>query len=380
MAIKKGITEEQLIEALNASGGSPTKAAEILGCHYANVIRRKKDLILRGLWSVSDSYPVVPDPYYVKGKSILYDQQGNARLTWVKSNVHLDDIKEQILEVVEAFKDDIVQVQPSTTIPDITNSDLLNLFILTDFHLGMKAWHEETAGEDWDLSIAEDFFQRWVNHAVKQMPDAETVILAQMGDFLHWDGMEAVTPRSKHILDVDTRFPKLIRVAVRVLRYAVSALLTKHKKVIVYHVPGNHDESSAPWLRELTSVAYELESRVDVDKTVGLYTSYEHGLTSLYFHHGHKRTGRDLEKTLVAQFRDLFGRTKYSYAHVGHRHSQGLYEGLMIVEQHRTMTPPDAYAAQGGWRSGRDAKIITYHKQFGEVGRITITPEIIKRK
>ena len=36
----------------------------------------------------------------------------------------------------------------------------------------------------------------------------------------------------------------------------------------------------------------------------------------------------------------------------------------MIVEQHRTLAAPDAHQARGGWISGRDAKVITYHKDF----------------
>ena len=49
----------------------------------------------------------------------------------------------------------------------------------------------------------------------------------------------------------------------------------------------------------------------------------------------------------------------------------------MIIEQHRTMAAKDSYASRGGYLAGRDAKAITYHKQYGEVGRITITPEML---
>ena len=49
----------------------------------------------------------------------------------------------------------------------------------------------------------------------------------------------------------------------------------------------------------------------------------------------------------------------------------------MIVEQHRTLATKDAYASRGGWSSGRDSKVITYHKQFGEVDRRTINIDAI---
>jgi hypothetical protein len=44
----------------------------------------------------------------------------------------------------------------------------------------------------------------------------------------------------------------------------------------------------------------------------------------------------------------------------------------MVVEQHRTLAASDAYASRGGWMSGRDAQVITYHATHGEVGRIVV--------
>jgi len=50
---------------------------------------------------------------------------------------------------------------------------------------------------------------------------------------------------------------------------------------------------------------------------------------------------------------------------------------LMIVEQHRTLAPSDAYSARAGYQSGRDAKVITYHRKYGEVARLTISPKMV---
>jgi len=50
----------------------------------------------------------------------------------------------------------------------------------------------------------------------------------------------------------------------------------------------------------------------------------------------------------------------------------------MLLEQHRTLASPDAYASRGGWLSGRDASVITYHNKYGEVGRITVSPDRVK--
>lgn len=131
-------------------------------------------------------------------------------------------------------------------------------------------------------------------------------------------------------------------------------------------------------LREWFSAVYENEPRITVDTTADSYYCVEHGMTSLFFHHGHKRKVENVDDVFAAKFRDVFGRTKYSYAHVGHLHSNAMLETpLMQVERHRTLAAPDAYAAKGGWVSGRDAKVITYHRQFGEFERMIISPAMV---
>ena len=41
------------------------------------------------------------------------------------------------------------------------------------------------------------------------------------------------------------------------------------------------------------------------------------------------------------------------------------------------MAGKDAYAANGGYLSGRSADVITYSKEYGQVGRQTMTPEMV---
>lgn len=50
----------------------------------------------------------------------------------------------------------------------------------------------------------------------------------------------------------------------------------------------------------------------------------------------------------------------------------------MQIEQHRTLAAPDSHASRGGWMSGRDAKVISYHADHGEVGRITVSADMVK--
>jgi hypothetical protein len=261
----------------------------------------------------------------------------------------------------------------------VKSGNLINCYILTDYHLGMMAWGEETGGDDMDLAKSTTMLMQWIDEAVRRAPDADTGILAQLGDFLHWDGLDAVTPASKHVLDADTRFSKVVRTAIVLMRYCISKMLMKYNRVHIIQTGGNHDPASTIWLREMFGVFYEGDPRVTVDLSPELYYAYEWGQTSLYFHHGHKRNIKNAAETFVTRFREVYGRTKYSYGHLGHLHSDEVAEHTGIrMERHRTLAPPDAYSAHAGYSAGRDSKVITYHKEFGEVSRLTISPEMLK--
>jgi hypothetical protein len=124
---------------------------------------------------------------------------------------------------------------------------------------------------------------------------------------------------------------------------------------------------------------YENEPRISVDNSPSLYYAYEWGKTAVFAHHGHKRGVNNVDATLAGMFREMYGRSKYAYAHIGHLHSdEGRKSGLMYVERHETLAAPDAYAAGGGWLSGRSAKVITYSKLYGEVSRLTLRPEMVQ--
>jgi hypothetical protein len=319
----------------------------------------------------------VPEPFVVRGISTYYNKDGKPSGQWVKSRIDDDKLQEIMRETIEAMKEDIPRLQPLEP-PISFNHQLLNCYVITDYHLGMLSWKEET-GADWDIKIAEELIVKWFKQAIAQSPNSKQAIFAQLSDFLHFDGMDAVTPASKHLLDVDTRFAKLVRSAIRVLRIVIDMLLAKHEQVHIIMADANHDPVSQIWLREWFSVLYENEPRITVDKSPNPYNAFEWGNTALFFHHGHKRKVANVSEVFASQFREIYGRTKYAYAHMGHLHHLDIKENsMMIVEQHRTLAPADAYAARSGWLSGRDAKVITYSTQYGEVSRISINSDMLR--
>jgi hypothetical protein len=370
-------SDDELIAALEQHG-SLRKAAKALGINLRTLVRRKMRLVARGYSPKHDMTHLVPEGYRVRGVSTLYDGDGKPRMQWVKSAIDPDQIQAITSAAVAGLSEEIPR-EPARPVPRETLDDLLNQYTITDYHLGMLAWGEET-GADWDLSIAENLLVDWFALAIKAAPEARFAVFAQLGDFLHWDGLDAVTPAHHNLLDADTRFQKLVRVAIRVIRRVIAMLLDKHEIVYVLMAEGNHDPASSIWLRELLHAMYEHEPRVIVELSPDPYYCIEHGLVALFYHHGHKRKVKDVDAIFAGKFREVFGRTKFAYAHMGHLHSVDVKETpLMLVEQHRTLAAPDAYASRGGWLSGRDAQVITYSKRFGEVGRVRVSSLMVER-
>lgn len=313
----------------------------------------------------------------ITGKSTLRDKDGNVVMEWTKTNVTQEDKLKALRTAINTLKEDIIPIKKTKLKNDNFNANICNQYTLTDYHLGMMAWAEES-GDDWDLKIAEYTLISFFETAIEQSPKAESAIFAQIGDFLHWDGLDAVTPANKHVLDADTRFTKLVRVAIRVIRQIITMLLQKYKKVTVIMAEGNHDPASSVWLREMLHAFYENEPRLIIDTNPDPYYCLTFGKVCLFYHHGHKRNIKNIESVFVGKYKKEFGLSDYVYGHIGHLHHSKEETNLMTIEQHRTLAAKDAYASRGGYLSGRDAKVITYHKDFGEVGRNTININMIK--
>ncbi|QGJ84394.1 oxidoreductase [Salmonella phage vB_SenS-EnJE1] len=374
--VTRKITDEQLQQELNAGLG-PTEIAKKYNMSRRNVQLRSARLAKKGVGHGRDVSHLVPDGYKIKGTSSLVDEFGNTKLQWVKTDADAERQVELMRAVIDVMKSDITPVSSVPRPKKRLNEKLLNLYTVSDFHLGMLAWADES-GDDWDMKIAEDLFSRWFDAAFQKAPDAGVGVINLLGDFAHFDSLDAVTPASGHVLDADTRYQKLVRYMIRMVRRVVNMALVKHKNVHLLIVQGNHDESGMIWLAEMFNTLYDNEPRVFVDTSADVYKMVQHGKTTLFFHHGHKARFDAIEPVMIAKFRKAFGESVYSYAHVGHLHHQKIVESRnMIVEQHRTLAAKDAYASRGGWMSGRSANVITYSAEYGEVARLTISPEML---
>lgn len=314
--------------------------------------------------------------YIVTGRSTLRNRDGEVVAEWTKESLDQKAAEEARQAAFRALAAKLPRAAPVRA-PRAANDDLATVYTLTDAHVGMLAWHRE-GGADWDLNIAEQTIVGCFAEAIKSAPNAELAIFNQLGDLLHYDSLQAVTPTSGHILDSDGRFTKMVESAVRILRRIINMLLEKHPRIHVIMAEGNHDMASSVWLRTMFAALYENEPRVTVDDSALPYYCIQHGETMLAFHHSHLRRIEQLRGVIAATFAVVWGATRKRYIHTGDKHHSAEKDemGAKLI-QHPTLAARDAYAARGGWHSERYMSAITYHKRFGEVGRVTISPEML---
>jgi hypothetical protein len=376
--------QAELIDAINEHGGLRA-ASRALGravSGFSQMLSSVKAKASLGGYSPDHDLnkPIAPG-YVGKGHSTLYrvdKQTGEKRevLQWVKTKADEHARANMIEQAFLAASDELPRLPPLDP-PDLVLGQLLNLYTITDYHLGMQAWAAE-GGEDWDLVIAEMMLHKAFAQMVSSSPAAHKGVVNIQGDFLHTDGKTPVTPLHRHVLDASGRYAQMVHAAVRVMRRVVDMALARHTEVEVIFAEGNHDLEGSMWLRIMFAALYENEPRLTVNASELPFYVVRWGKVMLGIHHGHQVKNDALPLLFAAQYPTVWGETTKRYAHAGHRHHAETKEHSgMIVEQHPTLSARDAYAARGGWIAERAARCITYHETFGEVGRTTVTPEML---
>lgn len=369
--------QREVIRALNDNNGNVQKTAKQLQIDVSCVhktIKRVKALAARQGYSPDhDMTHTVPDGYKLKGTSTLYGTDGIPKLQWVKSDIDSERQLEIMTEIVESLTAEI-PARPPIHNSRRTSTELANLYTITDYHIGQLSWAPE-GGADWDISIARETLKSCFADMVKRSPRADTAIVNQLGDFLHYDGMTSVTPTSGFMLDADSRPEKMIQAGIECLDFLITEALKHHKRVILVCAQGNHDLYSALFLRQMFTRLYRDEPRLEIVQNAVPFYAFKFGRNMIGMHHGHKVKFDSLPALFANEYREMFGTTDRTYIHMGHMHHKEIKEvGKTIVEMHRTLAARDAHASYGGYHSQRATDVITYHLEKGEIGRVTVTP------
>jgi len=365
---------EEAVSEVNTVG-TISDAARSLGIPDSTIRSRLK--AAKQLFDLAPEHPVPPDGFKTAGISTLYNKTtGQPIIEWVKLTADAKRQEEIWREVIEELTSDLPRIKPAAA-PNHTNATLMACYPVGDHHLGMLSWHEET-GANYDLEIGERLLTGAMDHLVGATPSCDEAAVVFLGDFLHIDSFDTVTPTAKNQLDTDGRFPKMVRTAIRSMRYLIASALSHHKKVRVIVEIGNHDLSSSIFLMECLANIYEDETRLTVDTSPRHVHYFSFGKVLVGTHHGHDIKMEKLPLIMALDRPEEWSNSLHRLWWTGHIHHQKAKDFAGVsVESFRVLCPNDAWGDNKGYRPQQDMKAIVLHREFGEVARYTVNPRML---
>lgn len=248
-----------------------------------------------------------------------------------------------------------------------------------DPHFGKLAWREET-DEDYDLKIAETRVKESVRELLGRMnlDNVERILLPVGNDLINIDNRHnttfAGTPQ-----DSDCRYMKIIKAVKRILIEMIDEL-SAIAPVDVIVVPGNHDTTSTFMMGEILEAFYHKNDLVTIDNRPKQRKYYEYGANAIQFTHGDQEKHSELLGIFATEEPQLWGRTKFRFAQLGHFHKNKKMNYVSVDEHHGfqvqilpSLSGTDFWHKSKGYNSLKQAKAMLFHKKEGLIGEATVT-------
>lgn len=318
----------------------------------------------------------VPEGHEVAGVSTLFGADGKVAGQWVKSRARSAPTAFDMLDAITRHVRAIVPAAPPVVLPapSPAAADLMNMFVWGDPHIGLLAHARET-GDNFDLKIACADLRQSADMLVARAPRARTATFVEVGDLWHAQDDLQRTPRGQNKLDVDGRRAKILDSGMATVVYMVRALLTTHEEVNVVLVPGNHDPDMAIITRALLSAVFANEPRIRILDNADPWIYLPFGRNLFLFNHGDKKAKpSELGDIMLADRPELTGGALNRYALTGHVHHKNRAEFRWgWWESFNSLCAQDFWHRGEGYRSKRLVEAITYHREFGEQQRRTLS-------
>lgn len=362
--------QTNLLNALILNNGNMAKASKEIGSDkrgLQRMLKRIQDNASRKSIKHGDgTIECIADPFHAKGTSTLYDDAGNVKIQWVKTDLDKERQAESIKEYINGLCEEIParEAKKLTKFKKHTDQLMTGIFI-GDAHIGMYAYSKETKHSDFDSDIATEQLRDAIDYLVDQAEPTEDGVLIDVGDYLHANGQHNMTFNGTP-QDVDTRQDSVQRKAAMCMIYMIDKMLDKFKKVTVVVAKGNHDTDSSSVIRIGVSLAFRNEPRVTVLDSDGFYNYIEYGKWLLGIHHGDKQKPESLAGSMARDMPQAWGRTTSRMWCVGHFHKEQV-KSLPGVKYKvfAALPPPDSWHASKGYMGDGEMEMLTFRKSGG---------------
>lgn len=300
------------------------------------------------------------------GHRRVYDDDGRQidTVRWAAPERTQEDVLDRIRVAFEG-----ITPAPPVAAPEAVMADLCSVYPLMDAHIGMHAWGRETGADDYDIALAAGDMRHAFAKVLAITPASKRGVLIIGGDFFHADDNRAETPASKHRLDVDGRFFKVLDLGIGIISETIERLLHRHAELTVRVLRGNHDPHSSLTLNFALAERYRDEPRVKIEKDPRDLFMLQWGRCAIFAHHGDR--GKPQQMALyLSDVCPFWSSTRHRHYLTGHvHHDQSKDFGPLRWESLRAFCPPDSYAAGMGYGARRALQSMTFHTHDGLVLR-----------
>lgn len=287
----------------------------------------------------------------------------------------------EIDELKNRAKEEIRPVRPRKIVPTTKGADCLLEVDIFDLHLGKLAWAKETGYQNYDLKIAKALFEEALETLIVRTAGHKfsRVVLPIGNDFFHTDNLTSETTAGTR-QDMEGRFHKTAHIGRQLMVYALDRL-KQIAPVAALVVPGNHDQLSAWHLGDSLECWFHNDTAVTVENMPTLRKYHEFGDVMLMFTHGNRGKTVDYPLLMATEKPELWGRTKFREAHIGHLHMTKMRDSYKVNENHgarvrviSSLCAADAWHAEMAFVGNlRQAEAFVWHQREGQIAHATFT-------
>lgn len=350
--------------------GSVRAAATMLKCHRTTVREAIRAIESQGAapWLASG---VIPDHLKMSKTTVQLNADGAVEREWRR----LEPRYEKLSDIVECLCEKVKGKGkvPVRTARKTDTEDILFELDIYDAHVGMYADERETLDGNYDCDIAAKRMVEAAEGIARRATRPGRVVVVFGGDMLHADNRSNTTESSKHTLDVDTRYHRVVEYVIAACRDVVQIAASIGAHVDVVILEGNHSWHSEVWLARVLSAYYESCPNVAVQVTPTPRKHIVFGENLLVWTHGDKVAAQKWAQIIAAEFPKQWGVTKFRHLKCGHVHHRMSIAPVIVNEQAglqveylSALCPTDAWHVGSGFvGSQKGATGFEYHRNKG---------------
>lgn len=365
--------QQEILDAYIAYG-SYNEAARRLNADRRYVARTIQALEARGEVPWQSSAPS-PDHLEVGKRTVQYNADGQVVQEWRR----LHPQQQAMQQFVDGLCDQVKNKgkAPVRKNRKTDNNDILFELDIFDAHVGMYADEKETRDENYDCDIASKRMVEAAEGLALRSNRPSKCVLVFGGDMMHSDNRSNQTEASGHVLDVDTRYHRVVQYLIKACREVVDIVATIAAEVEIVVLEGNHSWHSEVWLARVLEAYYSQCKNIKVITKSSPRKHMVWGDNLLVWTHGDKVAAQKWQMIIAAEFAKEWGITKYRHLKMGHVHHKKTIAPVMIDEQSGLVVEYlEALCATDAWHSGagfigsqKGASAFEYHKTKGLITR-----------